>query len=240
MLLHIMKKKRGFNSDFEHYGAIILLSMYIFIVIICLVALFAQPNKISQSSLNSADKWAVYDKATDQMGEVLGIAPNVRIFGSPAFRDKIESAIEFLSKCSPQDLSNINKYITGIYEDNGSYAGADISYGSTNMQASSNLTRYLPGNYSLDAQIFWYSGAIVHEARHSWQFLQPGLVKNWNSRTPAENNAVELDAVNIQIAAMKKCVDYVPYSSRSEAENILQKFEELDNKMKNLTFNKTG
>ncbi len=217
-------KKSVSYSDFEHYWAVSLLCAYIFLAIIALVFIMSHDNLLSQNHIT--DKITVYDTRYNETGEFISIAPKIEILGSPEFDSNIESALEMLSRCDSSSFSDVNKYITGIYATNGSYAGADISFGSTMMAASSNLTNYLPGNLT-SARIFWYMGAIVHEARHSWQFTQKGIVNNWYSRTLKEENALEADAINSQVDAFRKCINYVPALEKPRAETILKAFEKL-------------
>ena len=223
-----MKKKK-----YSHRVMLIVLGVFLFISIIVII-MSQQPSILSQSRA-----YAGIDNETLNQDAIK--EPNITIFGSQVFEDKIEAAFELLNRCAPEDLAAADKFITGIYEDsNGSYSGAQIPFNSTNILLTSNFTKYLPSNYSSQAQIFWYAGAIVHEARHAWQFLQPGFVKNWSSRTPEETNAVEIDAINAQIATFKKCVDYIPVQNKDEAETILLKFTELKDKMQELKFSPDG
>lgn len=241
MLIHKMKNKRGskkrdFSSILDHYGAIVILCTYIFISVIILVILFAHPKTASQTSI---DKVTIYNKGFNETADIMNEAPNIEIFGSQVFRDNIEDAIRLLSKCDPKSLATANSELTGIFEDNGSFAGADISVGSTIAEFSDNFIKYLPNNLS-QAHTFWYAGAIINEARHVWQFRQPGLFKNPSSRTQGENNALELDALVKNIQTMKRCVNYVPASQKGEAKSILEAFENLEDSMHKLQLNESG
>ena len=228
------KRKAVSYSDFQHYSAVALLSAYITIAAIILILIMSNYSAVYSAVFsNSAVKITrtdIYDTRYNETGEFISIAPGIEILGSHEFDNNIESALILLHACDSSSFSDVNKYITAIYETNGSFAGADISYGSTMMAASSNLTNYLPGNLT-DAKIFWYMGAIVHEARHSWQFTQKGIVKNWTARTIEEENALEADAINSQVNAFRECISYVPASEKSQAETITGAFESLKEKI---------
>lgn len=226
-------RNKDFSSNYNRRMMYIVLGVLLFISII-LVIVMIQPLLTSSESL--IDIKQIDDGTANQTTDAIKEAPNITIFGSQVFKDKMKAAFDLLAICAPEDLATADEFLTGIYESNGSYAGAQIYANSTNIQISSNLTGYLPDNYSSSGHTFWYAGAIVHEARHSWQFLQLGLVKDWMSRTPEENNAVEIDALNVQITTFKKCVDDIPLQQRHEAETILEKFEGMRDKKQKLKF----
>lgn len=225
---HKKNKNLPFLKIFIMFGFLLVLITIILIIII--------PSLSIQSKTLIDNNWIGANETSD-----INRKPDIQIFNeTPEFKEKIESTFEFLAECAPEDLIFADKYLSGIYESNGSHSGAEIAFNSTNILLTSNFTKYLPSNFSVSAQIFWYAGAIVHEARHSWQFQQSGLAKNWTSRTHEENTAMEIDALNVQIETFKKCIDDVPYEYREEAEIILEKFETLRDEMKKLKFDEQG
>ncbi len=85
---------------------------------------------------------------------------------------------------------------------------------------SSNTTAFAPG-YSRDAQIFWYAGSIVHDARHRWQ-SQNGMVTDWGILNQEQREQIESDARAVQIEALQQCLPLVPKASREQAQYMLK------------------
>ncbi len=149
-----------------------------------------------------------------------GITPTpyeakIAISGEADFVNQTRAAIQMLAKCAPEDLETADTYIESIREFNRS--GMEVDTGTF---LSSNTTAFAPG-YSRDAQIFWYAGSIVHDARHRWQ-SQNGMVTDWGILNQEQREQIESDARAVQIEALQQCLPLVPKASREQAQYMLK------------------
>jgi hypothetical protein len=149
---------------------------------------------------------------------VLGI----QVVGSEAFIDQTNAALDLLAQCAPDALLTADEYLDAIQESDRS--GMVVESGTFMASLS---TAFAP-EYSLPAQVFWYAGSIVHDARHNWQ-SKNGMTTNWGILTLAEREAIEADARGVQIAALQLCVDFVDPSARSEVDWMLQYLIDMQN-----------
>ncbi len=139
----------------------------------------------------------------------------IEIRGSGEFVSQTRAAINFLATCDPDALSVADTYITTILEYNRSGMGVNDG---TFM--ASNTTAFAP-RYSRSLQVFWYAGTIVHDARHRWQ-AENGILTDWAQLSEEERDAIELDARDVQVATLQKCLSSVPQKDRPQAEFMLQ------------------
>lgn len=147
---------------------------------------------------------------------------DIRVLGSEAFIAQTLAAFELLQQCAPEALATADEFLDAIQESDRS--GMMVESGT--FLASLSIA-FAP-NYSLPAQVFWYAGSIVHDARHNWQ-SKNGMTTNWSILTISEREAIEADARGVQIAALELCVDFVAPSARSEVEWMLQHLVDMQN-----------
>ncbi len=138
----------------------------------------------------------------------------IALSGSDAFVARSGQALNFLNGCAPQYLAAVQQYIGSIQQS--SRSGMEVG---TGVFMASDVTAFAPG-YSAAAQVFWYAGAIVHDARHRWQARQ-GTPTDWNTSL-AQRQAIEQDARGVQIAALQLCRGQVPLPARNEADYMLK------------------
>lgn len=146
----------------------------------------------------------------------------IQIIGSEAFVDQTNAALGLLERCAPDALTVADEYLDFIRESDRS--GMEVESGTF----LASLSTAFPPDYSLPAQVFWYAGSIVHDARHNWQ-SKNGMTTDWGILTLAEREAIEADARSIQITALGACVDFVDPSARSEVEWMLQYLIDMQN-----------
>jgi hypothetical protein len=152
----------------------------------------------------------------------MDLALDIQIIGSEAFVDQTIAALDLLERCAPDALIVADEYLDAIQESDRS--GMEVESGT--FLASLSIA-FAP-DYSLPAQVFWYAGSIVHDARHNWQ-SKNGMTTNWSILTLEEREAIEADARGVQIAVLERCVDFVDPSARSEVEWMLQYLVDMQN-----------
>jgi len=146
----------------------------------------------------------------------------IQVIGSETFVNQTNAALDLLERCAPDALIVADEFLDAIRESDRS--GMEVESGTFLASLS---TAFAP-DYSLPAQVFWYAGSIVHDARHSWQSMN-GMTTNWSILTLPEREAIEADARGVQIAALALCVEYVDPSARSEVEWMLQYLTDMQN-----------
>lgn len=147
---------------------------------------------------------------------------DILVLGSDVFVTQTHAALDLLQQCAPEALATADIYLVAIRESERS--GMDVESGTF---MASLLTAFAP-DYSLPAQVFWYAGSIIHDARHTWQ-SQNGMTTDWGSLTLAEREAIEADARGVQIAALELCVEFVDPSARSDVEWMMQYLVDMQN-----------
>ena len=138
----------------------------------------------------------------------------IAVDGSAAFVARTQQALGFLNGCAPTHLVTVQRYIRSIQQSTRS--GMEVG---TGVFMASDVTAFAPG-YSAAAQVFWYAGSIVHDARHRWQ-SQQGTPTNWNTSLE-QRQAIEQDARAVQIEALQLCRAQVPQAARAEADYMLK------------------
>jgi hypothetical protein len=146
----------------------------------------------------------------------------IQVIGSEDFIAQTNAALELLQRCAPDALETADEYLNAIRESDRS--GMEVESGTFLASLS---TAFAP-DYSLPAQVFWYAGSIVHDARHSWQ-SKSGMTTDWSILTLEERKAIEADARGVQIAALELCVDFVGPSARPEVDGMLQYLLDMQN-----------
>jgi hypothetical protein len=149
---------------------------------------------------------------------VLGI----QVLGSDAFVTQTNAVFDLLQRCAPDALVIADEYLDAIHESDRS--GMEVESGTFLVSLS---IAFAP-DYSLPAQMFWYAGSIVHDARHNWQ-SKNGMTTDWSILTLEEREAIEADARGVQIAALEQCVDFVDPSARAEVDGMLQYLIDMQN-----------
>jgi hypothetical protein len=139
----------------------------------------------------------------------------ILVSGSDAFVTQTNAALDLLQQCAPVALATADQFLDAIQESDRS--GMEVE---TDTFLASLTTAFAP-DYSLPAQVFWYAGSIIHDARHSWQ-SDTGMTTNWSILTLSEREAIEADARGVQIAALELCVDFVEASALNEIEWMVQ------------------
>lgn len=142
-------------------------------------------------------------------------AIDILVSGSGAFMTQTNAALDLLQQCAPDALATADQFLDAIQESDRS--GMEVE---TDTFLASLTTAFAP-DYSLPAQVFWYAGSIIHDARHSWQ-NDSGMTTNWSTLTLSEREAIEADARGVQIAALELCVDFVEARARTDVEWMLQ------------------
>jgi hypothetical protein len=149
---------------------------------------------------------------------VLGI----QVLGSDAFVTQTNAVFDLLQRCAPDALVIADEYLDAIHESDRS--GMEVESGTFLVSLS---IAFAP-DYSLPAQMFWYAGSMVHDARHNWQ-SKNGMTTDWSILTLEEREAIEADARGVQIAALEQCVDFVDPSARAEVDGMLQYLIDMQN-----------
>lgn len=147
---------------------------------------------------------------------------DILVWGSDEFVAQTYTAFDLLQQCAPEALATADEFLDAIQESDRS--GMEVDTGT--FLASLSIA-FAP-DYSLPAQVYWYAGSIVHDARHRWQ-SQNGMTTNWGILTLPEREAIEADARSVQIAALELCVDFVDPSARSEVGWMLQYLVDMQN-----------
>lgn len=151
----------------------------------------------------------------DPYGGTLLPGVDISAFGSDAFLAQTEEALRFLQGCAPDALAFADEYVSSIVESGRS--GMMVNQGTF---LASETTAFAPG-YSAPAQVFWYGGTLVHDARHRWQ-SQSGTPTDWDNLTLEQREAIEADARAVQIDALEKCLDDLPEDAQAEGQYLIQ------------------
>ena len=153
-------------------------------------------------------------------GVILVSGIDIAAIGSDAFLARTEEALLFLQDCAPDALAVADEFVSTIVESDRS--GMVVAQGTF---LASETTAFAPG-YSQPAQVYWFAGSVVHDARHRWQD-QAGTPTAWGSLTLEQRGAIESDARAVQIDALEECLDDVPEEARGEAEHLLQYLNDM-------------
>lgn len=138
----------------------------------------------------------------------------IDIDGPPQFTEQAQAALDLLAGCDPEALAVADQHLEAIVHSDRS--GIDVSAG---VFMASDTTAFAPG-YPERAQVFWFAGAIVHDAHHRWQ-AQNGMTTNWDEMTLEQRQQIEHDARGVQIEALEQCLPQIPQQDRSHAEGML-------------------
>jgi hypothetical protein len=172
----------------------------------------AEPTATPAPSTTSTSAASVTPSASATAG---GSEIGITITGSDEFAAQTEAALVFLQECDPAALTTADELLVYIVE--AERSGALVEDGGF---AASESTAFAPG-YSNPAQVYWYAGAIIHDARHRWQSLN-GMTTNWDALSLEEREEIEADARAVQIAALDRCAPVVPASARYETDYMLK------------------
>ena len=134
---------------------------------------------------------------------------DIGVIGSDRFASQTELALDLLAACAPDALQSADEFIDVIQESERS--GMLVGQG---VFLASDVTAFAPG-YSEMPQVFWYAGAIVHDAHHRAQ-SQQGRTLNWDALTLEERESVEAEAREVQIEALEMCADDLPAATQRE------------------------
>lgn len=138
----------------------------------------------------------------------------IDIEGPPEFTDQAQAALDLLGSCAPEALVTADQQLEAIVHSDRS--GMDVASGAF---MASNTTAFAPG-YPESAQVFWFAGAIVHDARHRWQ-SENGMTTNWDAMSLEERQEIEHDARGVQIEALEGCLPEIPQEARTHAQGML-------------------
>lgn len=136
-----------------------------------------------------------------------GVIVDIGVIGSDRFVSQTEGALDFLASCAPDALQTADELIDVIQESERS--GMLVGEG---VFLASEVTAFAPG-YSNVAQLFWYGGAMVHDAHHREQ-SQQGRTLNWDEMTLKERETLEMEARQVQIDALEMCTDELPATTQ--------------------------
>lgn len=139
----------------------------------------------------------------------------IELLGPPEFIDQAQAALDMLASCDSAALALVDRQLEQIVHSDRS--GVDTTGG---VFMVSDVTAFAP-NYPPKAQVFWFAGAMVHDSHHRVQ-SQQGLTMNWDQMSLEERQAIEHDAREVQIEAMKNCVSEVPQEDHSQVEGMIE------------------
>jgi hypothetical protein len=138
----------------------------------------------------------------------------IELDGPDEFVVQAQSALDLLAVCDPAALATVDTQLEAIvYSDR---SGMDVDRGAF---LASDTTAFAPG-YPPEAQVFWFAGAIVHDAHHRQQAAN-GATTNWDQLSLQERQAIEHDARAVQLEAMENCLDEVPEADQSQATGMI-------------------
>jgi len=83
----------------------------------------------------------------------------ILVSGSDVFVTQTNAALDLLQQCAPEALATADQFLDAIQESDRS--GMEVE---TDTFLVSLTTAFAP-DYSLPAQVFWYAGSIIHDAR---------------------------------------------------------------------------
>lgn len=146
--------------------------------------------------------------------------PAISLQGSAAFVVRAQAALDLLASCAPHALRTVDRHMNAIQESDRSGMLVD-----TGVFLASSTTAFAPG-YSSGAQIFWFAGAIVHDAHHSEQKAQ-GMVVDWSVLTLAQREAIEADARGVQIEVLEACLGGLGPADQSSARHMLSYLQDM-------------
>ncbi len=138
-----------------------------------------------------------------------GKTVDIGVFGSDRFVSQTAHALDLLAACAPEALRTVDELIEVLQESDRS--GMLVDHG---VFLASDVTAFAPG-YSEMPQVFWFAGAIVHDAHHRAQ-SQQGRTLNWDALTLEERETVEAEAREVQIDTLEMCADDLPAESQRE------------------------
>lgn len=145
----------------------------------------------------------------------------IAIRGGDAFIVQTRAALNLLAQCAPDALEEADDSLDTIREFN--LSGMEVDTGTF---LASNTTSFAPG-YSRQAQIFWYAGTIVHDAHHRVQ-AQNGIDTNWGNLTYDERQALEIDAINVQVQVLQQCLPSLPQTAQNEGQIMIKYLSEME------------
>lgn len=138
----------------------------------------------------------------------------IEIQGPKEFIEQAQAALDLLATCDPAALAEVDTQLEAIVHSDRS--GMDVSGGAF---LASNSTAFAPG-YSQTAQIFWFAGAMVHDAHHRQQAAN-GVTTDWDQLNLEERQAIEHDARAVQIEAMESCQEQVAESDQPQVKGMI-------------------
>ena len=119
-----------------------------------------------------------------------------------------------LASCDPAALEAADAQLDAIVHSDRS--GMDIG---RRAFLASDTTAFAP-NYPVEAQVFWFAGAMVHDARHRWQ-SENGVTTNWDSLSLEERQDIEHDARGVQLTAPENCHDELHVGARPQGQGMI-------------------
>lgn len=138
----------------------------------------------------------------------------IELYGPAEFTAQAQAALDLLASCDPDALAAADaQLVTIVHSDR---SGMDTSGG---VFRASDTTAFAPG-YLPEAQVFWFAGAIIHDAHHRQQ-AEAGMTSNWAEMSLEERQEIEHDARAVQIAAMENCLGEMPEESQIQGQGML-------------------
>jgi hypothetical protein len=140
--------------------------------------------------------------------------PSLRAEGSAEYVARAQAAFALLAACAPEALTTVDQYIDVVLQSERSGMLADEK-----MFLASDTTAFAPG-LPASAQVFWFAGAMVHDARHAYQ-REMGVTISWDSMTIEERMLIEDDARAVQIEVMRACLPFIDPASADQGLRLL-------------------
>ena len=141
-------------------------------------------------------------------------AEGIELIGPPEFIKQAQAALDLLASCDPTALAAADAQLVSIVHSDRS--GMDTTGG---VFMASDTTAFAP-DYPPAAQVFWFAGAIIHDAHHRQQ-AENGVTNSWDELSLEERQQIEHEARAVQIDAMENCLAELPEESRFQAQGML-------------------
>lgn len=146
--------------------------------------------------------------------------PAISLQGSAIFVGQAQAALELLASCAPEALQTVDRHMNAIQESDRSGMLVD-----SGIFLASSTTAFAPG-YPPGAQVYWFAGAIVHDAHHSEQKAQ-GILVDWSALSLPEREVIEAGARGLQIAVLEDCLDALSAPDQTSARYMLGYLQDM-------------
>jgi len=158
--------------------------------------------------------------ATPGSGDGSPQGPAISLLGSATFVGQAQAALELLASCAPEAVQTVDRHMNAIQESERSGMLVD-----TGIFLASSTTAFAPG-YPPAAQVYWFAGAIVHDAQHSEQKAQ-GVIVDWSALSLPEREVIEADARGVQIEVLEDCLGALSAPDQASARYMLAYLQDM-------------